>query len=230
MDEEAVRERAERYVRNLKGIIPSLEPIKPIELAKQYLSDSEYYLAKGDYVSSIVCSSYAEGIIDGLRENGTVSASWKTDLLQEKSVVAAGTWDIIHPGHIKLLEFAASLGDLTVIVSRDKNATKAKGHTPMLPEQQRLAVVSALKPVKKAILGSLDGDPVRTVADLKPDFFVLGPDQPYDERELEQKLKSYGCNTKVIRFNQRFTSPGLITSTSKIVEAIRARNDSEIVS
>ncbi len=229
MEEEAIRERAERYIRNLKGIVPGLEPIKPIELAKQYLSDSEYYLAKGDYISSIVCSSYAEGIIDGLRENGTVSASWKTDLLQQKSVAVAGTWDIIHPGHIKLLEFAASLGDLTVIVSRDKNATKAKGHAPMLPEKQRLTVVSALKPVKKAILGSLDGDPVKTVADLKPDLFVLGPDQPYDERELEQRLRSYGCNTKVVRFKERFTSPGLITSTSKIVEMIRIRNDSGTV-
>ncbi len=225
MDEEAIRDRAEKYIRNLKGIIFTLQPIKPIELAKQYLSDSEYYLAKGDYISSIVCSSYAEGIIDGLRENGTVTGSWKTDLLQERSVVVAGTWDILHPGHIKLLEFAASLGDLTVIVSRDANAARAKGHAPILPEQQRLIVVSALKPVKKAILGSLDGDPVKTVADLKPDLFVLGPDQPYDEHELELKLRSYGCNTKVIKFKERFISPGLITSSSKIVENIRMRND-----
>lgn len=216
------KERAERYVRNLKGILPRLDQSRVVDLANEYLSDAEYYLAKGDYLSSIVCSSYAEGLIDSLRELHLVSASWDTKAEKPKTVAVAGTWDIIHPGHVKLLELAASLGDLIVIVARDANVAKSKGHPPVLSELQRLEVVSSLKPVKRAVLGNVDGDPVKTVADLKPDYFVLGPDQPFDEKALEDRLSKYGSKTKVIKVKEKFAAPGFLTSTSKIVEKIRS--------
>ena len=51
-------------------------------------------------------------------------------------VVATGTFDIIHPGHIRFLEEAKKLGDyLIVIVAREKNVRhKPK---PVIPEEQR---------------------------------------------------------------------------------------------
>jgi FAD synthetase len=67
--------------------------------------------------------------------------------------VATGTFDILHPGHVLYLQRSKALGDeLAVIVARDVNVKhKPK---PMLPEEQRLSMVAALKIVDLAVLGS----------------------------------------------------------------------------
>ena len=220
-----LKNRAQKYIDNLDGIITELKNSNAVNLARDYFNDAKYYFDKEDYVSSIVCSTYAEGIIDGLTREGILNVSWKPPL-EKPTVVVAGTWDVIHPGHINLLEIASKLGDLIVIVARDKNVQKAKGHPPLLSEQQRLMVISALKPVKKAILGNESGDPVKTVADINPDVFVLGPDQPYAEQLLQDKLTNYGAKTRVIKIKQKFEAPGLITSSSKIIERARQMSSS----
>ena len=58
-------------------------------------------------------------------------------------IVATGTFDILHPGHLFYLEESKKLGDeLFVIVARDANV-KHKPR-PIIPEDQRLAMVAAL--------------------------------------------------------------------------------------
>ncbi len=67
-------------------------------------------------------------------------------------VLATGTFDLLHPGHLLYLERSKKLGDeLVVIVARDVNVKhKPK---PIVPEDQRLKMVQALKVVDLAILG-----------------------------------------------------------------------------
>ena len=57
----------------------------------------------------------------------------------------AGTFDIIHPGHINLIKQAKSLGDfLVVVIGRDQNVFNAKGRKPYYNERQRLENLNAL--------------------------------------------------------------------------------------
>ncbi len=95
----------------------------------------------------------------------------------KRRVVATGTFDIIHPGHITFLREAKKLGDeLIVIVAREKNVRhKPK---PVVPEEQRRKVVEAIKYVDKAILGD-EEDMFRPIMELKPDVIVLGHDQHF---------------------------------------------------
>ncbi|MDY6931735.1 MAG: adenylyltransferase/cytidyltransferase family protein, partial [Halobacteriota archaeon] len=67
-------------------------------------------------------------------------------------VLATGTFDILHPGHLTYFREAKKLGDeLIVIVARDVNVThKPK---PIIPEEQRVEMVGALSIVDKVILG-----------------------------------------------------------------------------
>jgi len=67
-------------------------------------------------------------------------------------VVATGTFDLLHPGHILYLECSKALGDeLVVIVARDVNVRhKPK---PVVPQDQRLRMVQSLKVVDQAVLG-----------------------------------------------------------------------------
>jgi FAD synthetase len=130
-------------------------------------------------------------------------------------VVATGTFDILHPGHLYYLEESRKLGDeLFVIVARDANV-KHKPR-PILPEDQRLRMVRALKPVDHALLGDLH-DMFRPIAEIRPDIITLGFNQHFDEERLRQGLRDRGLDADVVRIPGY---PGSLASSSKIVERI----------
>jgi len=51
-----------------------------------------------------------------------------------RKVLVAGTFDILHPGHIFLINEAAKLGEVHVIVATDKNRKSFSGELPIIPE------------------------------------------------------------------------------------------------
>lgn len=135
-----------------------------------------------------------------------------------KTVLATGVFDIIHPGHILFLEEAKKLGDrLIVIVARDINVEKRK-NKPIIPERQRLTVVSSLKPVDEAILGDHE-DFYKPVQEINPDIIALGPNQHINQKELEEELQKRGLKANVVRIDKLFE--GELASTRKIIEKIR---------
>jgi FAD synthetase len=107
-------------------------------------------------------------------------------------VVVAGTFDVLHPGHIYLFEEAASLGDLYVIVARDRNINKER---IIFNEEERLKMVQSLKPVTKAILGD-EKDFFRPIEDISPDYLFLGPDQDYEWVKLQIKKRNLTIKVK----------------------------------
>ncbi len=134
----------------------------------------------------------------------------------KRRVMATGTFDIIHPGHVTFLREAKKLGDeLIVIVAREKNVRhKPK---PVVPEEQRRRVVEAIKYVDKAILGD-EEDMFRPIMELKPDVIVLGHDQHFDEEWLKEELKKRNLNCEVVRIKVKEECP--LCSSHKIIERI----------
>ncbi|RLF37827.1 MAG: FAD synthase [Thermoplasmata archaeon] len=113
-------------------------------------------------------------------------------------VMATGTFDILHLGHIKYLEEAKKLGDeLVVVIAHDENVKKRK-HSPIMPQETRRKIVESLKVVDRAVNGK-KGDMLEIVEEIKPDIIALGYDQDVDEKELERELKKRGLNVKVVR-------------------------------
>lgn len=137
----------------------------------------------------------------------------------KKRVVATGTFDIIHPGHLTFLREAKKLGDeLIVIIAREKNVRhKPK---PVVPEEQRRKVVEAIKYVDKAILGD-EEDMFKPIMELKPDVIVLGHDQHFDEVWLKEELKKRNLNCEVVRIRVKEECP--YCSSHKIIERILDR-------
>jgi FAD synthetase len=136
-----------------------------------------------------------------------------------KRVLATGTFDILHPGHLRYLEEARKLGDeLWVIVARDVNVRhKPK---PVLPESHRLRMVRALKVVDHAMLGSRR-DIFEPLKRIKPDVIALGPDQRFTVSQIRKELRKRGINSKVVRIKKYDPDP--LCSSGKIIERVAGR-------
>jgi FAD synthetase len=146
--------------------------------------------------------------------------------MARKQVVVAGTFDILHPGHVFLISEAAKLGDVVVVVARDKNVVRVKGHPAIVPERQRRFMVEAVKGVAKAVLGSESADLYRIIEQLEPDILLLGPNQQVSTEKVQKELQQRKLKTKVQRLESLFTDYPL-SSTSAIVDKALATRKSE---
>ena len=103
------------------------------------------------------------------------------------TVMAFGTFDILHPGHLHYLAEAKSLGGenarLVVVVARDSNVERLKGSKPVNDENSRLEIIRALRVVDEAVPGN-EGDIYEIVRERNPDVIALGYDQLADEKRL----------------------------------------------
>ena len=116
-----------------------------------------------------------------------------------KKVMCAGTFDIIHSGHIYYLSEAKKHGDkLIAVVARDKTSEAFKGKKPAHNEKERLETVSMLKAVDSAVLGK-PGNIFEIIKEIKPEVICLGYDQNVKESELESELRKRSIKSKVVR-------------------------------
>ncbi len=139
-----------------------------------------------------------------------------------KKVMVAGTFEILHPGHIYLFKEASKLGKVYVVVSRDENVRKFKKREPIVGEKQRLEVVKSIKYVHKAILGNPGENLFEIIKKIKPDVILLGPDQKVNEEELRDFLSKNGINSEVRRLSKRIDKE--LYDTSKIIKRIYELN------
>ncbi len=134
------------------------------------------------------------------------------------SVIAQGTFDLLHPGHVHYLQEAAAMGDhLTVIVARTTNVTHKP--SPVVPAEQRRTMVAALEPVDDAVLGHPEDIfvPVEAIA---PDVLALGYDQHHDADAIAAELDARDIDCEVRRASGRSASEDELTSTSAIVDRV----------
>ncbi|ELY78985.1 adenylyltransferase/cytidyltransferase family protein [Natrinema pallidum] len=139
-------------------------------------------------------------------------------------VVAQGTFDLLHPGHVHYLEEAAAAGEeLHVIVARAESV--AHKPAPVLPDAQRRDAVAALEAVDRARLGHPTDFSV-PIREVDPDVLVLGHDQHHDDDEVRELLAAWGIDCRVERASGLESTGDELYGSSDIVEravADRAR-------
>ena len=118
-----------------------------------------------------------------------------------KTVMCAGTFNIVHPGHLYFLSEAKKYGDkLIVVVARDETSEKMKGKRPMHNEKDRLAQIRQLEIVDEAVRGK-SGNIFNILEEIKPGVICLGYDQKVQKQELEDELKKRNIKADVIRIS-----------------------------
>ena len=136
-------------------------------------------------------------------------------------VVAQGTFDILHPGHVHYLRDAAEMGsELHVIIARSENVTHKE--PPVVPDEQRREMVAALDPVDEAHLGHRE-DIFVPIERLDPDIIALGYDQYHDDEELQSALAERGIDCEIRRASaMERDDTGLLLSTGRIIDRVLA--------
>ena len=89
-----------------------------------------------------------------------------------------GTFDILHPGHVQLLNYAKSLGDtLTVGIDSDRRVREKKGPTrPVNSVGDRAYMLQNLKAVDHIVIFDSDEELEQCIKTVKPDIMVVGSD------------------------------------------------------
>jgi len=142
----------------------------------------------------------------------------------DEVVVAQGTFDLLHPGHLHYLRDAAAMGDyLVVIVARSENVThKAK---PVVSGPQRRELVAGLEPVDEVRLGHPE-DIFVPIEELEPAVIALGFDQHHDEGKIRAALDDRGIDCAVRRASAYDPAyDDALLSTGDIVDRILDERD-----
>jgi FAD synthetase len=138
-------------------------------------------------------------------------------------VMATGTFDLLHMGHIFYLREAKKLGDtLVVVVATDSTVRKLK-HNPITPQEIRVNLIKELKMVDEAYLGHED-DIYTIVQEIKPDIIALGFDQIYNDVTIKNELKKRKLNVKVVRLS-KYEGGSDLEGTRRIIQKVIAAHE-----
>jgi len=141
---------------------------------------------------------------------------------KRRVVLASGVFDLLHLGHVKFLEEAKKAGgknaELIIIIARDRTVQKTKGRKPIMPENQRRALVESLKVVDEAVLGFENFDIAEVINRIKPDVIALGYDQAAMEKQVRNYITKHGLSIEVVQVG-KFEEDEL-NSSSKIMQKI----------
>ena len=130
-------------------------------------------------------------------------------------VLTNGCFDLLHPGHVALLEAARAQGDVLVVaINSDRSVGRMKGEgRPLVPEAERAETLLALEPVDRVVVYE-EPTPLEVVKALVPDVLVKGADWAEDAIVGREEVEASGG--RVVRVE---LVPG--RSTTAILERIR---------
>lgn len=112
---------------------------------------------------------------------------------KKKIVFTNGCFDIIHIGHIELLKFCSSLGDLVVVgLNTDESVKRIKGEKrPINPLEDRKRILESIRYVDLVI--PFDEDtPLNLIKEIKPDILVKGGDWKEEDIVGSDFVRTYG--------------------------------------
>ncbi|MBL7994357.1 D-glycero-beta-D-manno-heptose-7-phosphate kinase [bacterium] len=140
-----------------------------------------------------------------------------------KIVFTNGCFDILHVGHIALFRKAKAFGDKLIIgVNTDASIRRIKGKKrPIVSEQERAHILSALEPVDFVVLFDED-TPIKLIKAVKPDILVKGSDYTVDKVIGHDIVTAYGGKVELVDLIVGFSTTNIVDSILKNYSAERS--------
>lgn len=128
-----------------------------------------------------------------------------------------GCYDLLHPGHIRLLEKARELGDILILaLNSDRSIRENKGpHRPIIPENERAEVAAALEAVDYVVIFD-EPTPREIISRIQPDVLVKGGDWGPDEIIGREETEAAGGRVVSVLFEPGYSTSSIIESIQKI--------------
>lgn len=133
----------------------------------------------------------------------------------KRVVFTNGCFDVLHPGHIRSLEAARSLGDCLIVgLNGDQSVRTLKGAgRPVIPAEERAEILASLECVDAVVVFE-DSTPQKVIATLLPDVLVKGGDWPGNQIVGREEVEAAGGRVVLVE-----VVPGY--STTDILHQIR---------
>lgn len=127
-----------------------------------------------------------------------------------------GCFDILHAGHIYILEEAKKLGDkLIVALNTDKSVKKLKGNNrPINNELDRAKLIAAMEGVDAVVLFD-EETPLSLIKTLQPNVLVKGGDYTLNQIAGAKEMEDWNGKVEIIPFLQGFSTTSIIEKMKK---------------
>ena len=130
---------------------------------------------------------------------------------KEKIVFTNGCFDILHPGHIHILDQAKSYGDMLIVgLNSDNSIKRLKGPSrPKVSQNDRLKILSSIKFVDYVVLFE-EETPLKLIEKIKPNFLVKGGDYILEDIVGREFVENNGGQVKIVKLLEGHSSSLLI--------------------
>ncbi len=152
---------------------------------------------------------HAEDRVVSREELGERVALWKAN--GERVVFTNGCFDLLHIGHVTLLEQARRCGDrLIVAINSDASVSGLKGPArPIVGERERALVLAALAAVDAVVIFD-EPTPLNLILTAQPDVLVKGGDYDTETIVGAQEVRSWGGEVRIVPLVEGFSTTRLI--------------------
>ncbi len=135
----------------------------------------------------------------------------------EKTVFTNGCFDLLHPGHIHLLNQAKDLGDRLIVgLNSDASVRQLKGpHRPILTENDRASLLGSLDSVDLVVVFEKD-TPIDLIHALKPDILAKGADYKPEHSVGREIVEFYGGHVRLVPLLKGYSTTDI---TNRVLEA-----------
>jgi FAD synthetase len=142
----------------------------------------------------------------------------------KKVILAAGTFDILHPGHLDYFEWAKRHGDLLVVcvVGDKRTRRRKKAGRPFVKEEWRALMVSSLKPVDLVFVSNRRPFEEAIIRAIRPNVVVTPGDEPSREKKTAFAEYFQRENPQIELIMKHRTAFSRKSSTRSIVEKIQS--------
>jgi D-beta-D-heptose 7-phosphate kinase / D-beta-D-heptose 1-phosphate adenosyltransferase len=144
------------------------------------------------------------------------AAAWRSD--GQRIVFTNGCYDLLHVGHVKLIERAKQQGDkLIVAINSDESVRRLKGPTrPMVGEQERARVLAALSAIDAVVVFD-ESTPLEIIKAIRPDVLVKGGDYTEETVVGAPEVRSWGGRVCLVPLVQGFSTTELVSRAAQSV-------------